>query len=98
MQALHTKYASRGLTVIGANALEDAPGPKVAADYKKKGNYTFTFTHSNDAYHKSLGFPGVPVFIFVDRKGVVREVFDNFSPQLGRSFDGIVARLVAERA
>ena len=63
---------------IGANVSDTV---KAVKSYKAHHKYTFTFTAGNDAYVESLGFSGIPVFIFVDRKGIVRHVQSGFDSE-----------------
>lgn len=96
-QSIQAKYGSKGVTVLGADVLEEKPsadhGKKYAADHK----YTYTFTTGGDSLHKTLGAPGVPVFVFVDKKGVIREIADSFDAAKDPArFDALVAKLAAE--
>jgi thiol-disulfide isomerase/thioredoxin len=73
MQALHEKYAARGLVVIGANTSEQHPLPEPAAAYAKEHGYTYRFTYANDAIAAEMGVWGLPTMLVVDRQGVVRK-------------------------
>jgi cytochrome c biogenesis protein CcmG, thiol:disulfide interchange protein DsbE len=95
MQSLHTKFGTKGLVVIGANA-EGTGGDtkKETAAYAKKHKYTYTFTHSNDALSSKLGVVGLPTFILIDRKGVVREVFTGFGRGSAEEMEAAVKKLL----
>lgn len=76
IQKLHTTYASKGLTVIGADSYEyGAKG--TAAKYQKKEGYTYTFTEGNDNFALALGVKSLPAFVLVDKRGVVRKVWSS---------------------
>ena len=79
MQELHNKFRSQGLIVIGANGLEEAPGPDPAKKYAKSHKYGYTFTHSNDKLMRHWGINGVPTLIFVDKSGKVVRVQVGYS-------------------
>lgn len=94
MQALHQKYASKGLMVIGANTSEDDGGKK-AMGYPKQHKYTYTFTKNNDALAGKLGVQGLPTFVFVDKRGKVVAVETGFSPsQSPAMFEKYVAQMM----
>jgi thiol-disulfide isomerase/thioredoxin len=92
MQSLHKKYASKGLVVIGANVLDEEGK---AAKYKKEHGYTYRFTTGGDDLLRKGGFRGIPGFIFVDKKGVVRKVQVGFSPEAGVEMENAVKKLLA---
>ena len=92
MQSLHKKYASKGLVVLGAN-VSDAKG--AAAKYKKEHNFDYLFTTGGEGLLKKAGFTGIPGFIFVDKKGVVRKVQSGFGPQLEADFENAIKKLLA---
>lgn len=96
MQKLHEKYAKQGLVVIGANTFErpnDRAG--AAAKYKKEHSYGYTFTKENDKLAQQLGVNGIPFFVFIDRKGVVREVATGFGAgESPAQFEEIVKKLL----
>lgn len=95
MQKLHTKYASKGLVVVGANVFEQGPkAATAAADYAKEHKYTYTFTKGNDALAAKLGINGIPAFLFIDRKGVIREVQVGFDESLAGKFEQTVQKLL----
>lgn len=94
MQALHQKYASKGLVVIGANMGEE-DGGKEAAKYPKKHKYTYTFTKGNDDYASKLGVQGIPCFVFIDKTGKVASVEVGFGGDASaKSFEAIVKKLL----
>lgn len=97
MQALHKKYAAKGLVVIGANAMDEGSTTE-APKYAKEHGYTYSFTSRNDAFAQKLGVQGIPAFVFIDRKGVIRRVQTGWnmkeSPKL---FEATVKQLLAAR-
>lgn len=88
MQALHEKYASQGLVVIGANCSErDKAGqltntPDAARGYATEHEYSYLFTYGNDDLKKSVNIRGIPTMFVVDRKGVTRFVQVGYSKTL----------------
>jgi cytochrome c biogenesis protein CcmG, thiol:disulfide interchange protein DsbE len=99
MQRLHERFAKDGLVVIGANAMErGANASSAAANYARQNKYTYLFTVNNDAIARQWGVRGLPAFVFIDRRGVVRRVEtgwdSNTSPA---SFENTVRQLLAQR-
>jgi thiol-disulfide isomerase/thioredoxin len=77
IQKLHTDWGKKGLMVIGADTYEN--GAKgTAAPYAKQHSYTYTFSENNDKLATSLGIEGIPAFVLVDKKGVIRKVWTGF--------------------
>jgi len=71
MQKLYEKYSKQGLVIVGSNITDS---PAKVAEYAKKHNYTFPFTSGNAPAAAKLGIQAIPVFLFIDRKGVVQRV------------------------
>jgi cytochrome c biogenesis protein CcmG, thiol:disulfide interchange protein DsbE len=68
---LRLKYAKQGLQVVGINEL-DAPG-EAAAFQKKYGNpYDLVAIDDSGQVGKSYGVIGMPLHVFIDRRGIVR--------------------------
>jgi thiol-disulfide isomerase/thioredoxin len=79
MERLHKKFGSKGLVIIGANTGEESSKKGyAAAQYKSEHKYTYTFTRQNDRLAVEWGIQGLPSFILIDKKGVVREGFSGW--------------------
>jgi thiol-disulfide isomerase/thioredoxin len=94
MQSLYQKYAKQGLVVIGANITD--PVAKAAA-YPKEHKYTYPFTSGNDAYANKLGIQNIPVFMFIDRKGIVQKVDTGFGPNSAADWEKAIKQLLAKK-
>ncbi len=84
MQKLHNKYKAKGFMVIGANILERG-GDKasMAAKFKKAAKLNYVFaknTPEAENLADRLKIQGIPTFLLVDKKGVIRHVEVGFSP------------------
>lgn len=84
MQKLHNKYKAKGFMVIGANILErGGPKPNTAAAFQKATKLTYVFaknTAEADKFADALKIEGIPTFLLIDKKGIVRHVEVGFSP------------------
>ena len=96
MQALHKKYASKGLVVVGANCLEQVSKPtkEPAAKYAKEHGYTYTFAYNSDALTKKCLVQGIPTMIIIDKKGVIRKVQVGWSDGVEKTLDVAIAKLL----
>ncbi len=80
LQTIQTKYESKGLVILGANVSEgDQPGEselskEKVTEYSGHRTETYTLTIGNDALAGTCGITGLPTFLIIDRKGIVREV------------------------
>lgn len=79
MNALHEKYASKGLVVVGVNALEKKPRPAASQKYKKDHNTAYALVSDGDAAHKKYNQPGLPVIVVIGKDGTVKAAFDDFA-------------------
>lgn len=75
IQKLHDNYASKGLTVVGVDVLEDGVHG-TAAKYAKEHKYTYPFTEGVDDFAADLGVEGLPAFVLVDKNGVIKQVWN----------------------
>ncbi len=95
MQALHAKYGSKGLVVIGANVSEHGKSSKQAAtEYKTQHKFTYTFTHDNDSLAEKWGIDGIPQFFLIDKKGKVAWAMSGFDPNMQKTLDAKIASLL----
>lgn len=95
MQKLYTKYSKQGLVVLGSNITDSADGVK---GYVKKHGYTYPFTQGNEAYAKKVGISAIPVFVFIDKKGVVQKVDTGFSASTSPAdWEATVKKLLAAK-
>lgn len=96
MDALQKKYGKQGLVIIGANTSDPK---KYSADYKKQHSYTYTFAINAEPLKKKLvGDDAIPLFVFIDRQGVVRNVETGFKPkETPGKFETIVKGLVTKK-
>jgi thiol-disulfide isomerase/thioredoxin len=103
MQALHDKYASRGLVVIGADTSErDVLGRPLrtkepAEGYSREHSYTYTFTYGNDEFQRACGVDGIPAMIVADRRGVVAKVQVGFQEGLKSDLEAAIKPLLDEK-
>jgi len=94
IQAIHTKYSSKGVFVIGANTRENGDAKTNVAKYVKEHKYTYAMTLDNQPYSQKLGVTGIPCVLVVDKKGVVSRVFVGYGPGVGDQIDAAVAKLL----
>lgn len=95
LDRLSAKYGARGLSVYGVSFDEDR-----AALERFLGETHLSFTVLWDKGGAVLSDPlevtRLPTTLFVDRKGVVREVHLGFEKSEERSLEALVERLLAE--
>jgi thiol-disulfide isomerase/thioredoxin len=98
VQKLHEKYSKKGLLAIGANAMEQQDPSGAASKYASEHHYTYPFTVKNDAFAQKLGITGIPTFIIIDKKGIVRKVQVGFNPnQTPADLDKTISGLLAQK-
>src|ERR1700735_2737100 len=62
MDQLQKHYGKDGFVVIGADVLENAPGPSGAKNYAKSHGYGYTFTYDNNGLARTLNINTIPAF------------------------------------
>ena len=98
LEKLSKKYKKSGLVVIGAN-LDNPNSAEVTAKYVKKHKYTYTFSVESGGAAKSLGVMeggmiSLPLFIFIDKQGVVRRVETGFTEKDAPKWDAYVKEIL----
>lgn len=76
MQKLHKENFSKGLRVVGVSVMEEEKGKAPVVKYKDDHKYTFAFAYEGDDLAKQLKVVGVPMFVLVNRQGVVVDTWD----------------------
>jgi cytochrome c biogenesis protein CcmG/thiol:disulfide interchange protein DsbE len=91
MERLHKTYGKRGLTVIGANVEGiDGDASKLVRDYRAKHKYTYTFTVGNEDLGSKWNVEGIPTFILIDKKGIVRQVQVGTGPSWDKNLENLI--------
>jgi thiol-disulfide isomerase/thioredoxin len=80
MQALHAKYAKKGVVVIGANVSSKTDSKATVADYAKKHGYTYNFGYNCDALSASLKVVGIPTVLVINKQGKITKVLVGNQP------------------
>jgi thiol-disulfide isomerase/thioredoxin len=96
MQALHKKYASKGLVVVGANTFDGSDGKQKSVKYAKEHNYSYTFTYGNDQFASSLGIRGIPAFIYIGKDGKIAKTQIGFGESMAPQMEATVKGLLSK--
>lgn len=95
MQKLHKENFSKGLRVIGVSVMEEEKGKAGVVKYKTDHKYTFAFAYEGDDLAKKLKIGGVPMFVLINKKGVIVDTWDGYSEAM---MADITAKTKAELA
>jgi thiol-disulfide isomerase/thioredoxin len=79
MQSLHKENFSKGLRVIGVSVMEEEKGKTGVVKYKTDHNYSYAFAYEGDDLAKKLKISGVPMFVLINKKGVIVDSWDGYS-------------------
>jgi len=94
LEKISKKYSSKGTVVIGVNG--DPPAARKQVDQilqKQKVTYRQVLDPPNKA-SMDYRVNGIPCLVFVDKKGVIREIHNGFIPDGGRSIAAIIDKLL----
>lgn len=89
----HTRYASRGLDVLGIAA---EPSEAVARGARRFGIRYPTCADPDMTTTASYHVSELPALMLVDRKGIVRDVTTGYDPARMRQMNAMIQRLLAE--
>jgi cytochrome c biogenesis protein CcmG, thiol:disulfide interchange protein DsbE len=95
LDRLSAKYGARGLSVYGVSFDEDR-GALERFLAETHLSFTVLWDKGGAALSDPLEVTRLPTTLFVDRKGVVREVHLGFEKSEERSLEALVERLLAE--
>ena len=71
VNALQKKYASRGLSVVAVDELENA---KQAESFRKKFSLVYPAVVDSGTLQAQYAVNGLPVHVFIDRKGIIHSI------------------------
>lgn len=91
LDAMQTRYAKQGLTVVGLSV--DEAGPAPVKRYAQKSGLRFTLAMANDDMLESYGpIRSIPTTFFINRKGeIVRRVVGYVD---GETMEGYVREIL----
>jgi len=95
LDRLSAKYATRGLAVYGVSFDED----KSAVEHfltQMRLSFTILWDKGGDVLAEPLEVTRLPTTLFVDRKGVVRDVHLGFEASEEKDLEKLVEKLLAE--
>ena len=94
LEKISKKYATKGVTVIGVNG--DPPMGQKTVDQileRQKVTYRQVLDPQSKA-SEDYRVSGIPCLVFVDKKGIIREIHSGFVPDGGRSIAAIIDKLL----
>ncbi len=59
--------------------MEEEKGMKEIVKYKDDHKYTYAFAYEGDDLAKKLKITGVPMFVLINKKGVIVDSWDGYS-------------------
>lgn len=71
LNALQKQYGSRGLQIVGVDVLENA---RKAEQFRSDHNLAYPAVVDDGTLRNQYNVNGLPVHVFIDRSGVVRDV------------------------
>jgi thiol-disulfide isomerase/thioredoxin len=80
IQALHERFAARGLVVYGINSREN--DPQAPIEYFKEVGYTYSSLLQGDEVAAAYGVGGIPHLFLIGPDGIVAHQSVGFSPDL----------------
>lgn len=95
LDRLSAKYAARGLAVYGVSFDED----KSAVEHfltQTRLSFTILWDKGGDVLAEPLEVTRLPTTLFVDRRGVVRDVHLGFERSEEKALENLVEKLLAE--
>jgi len=92
---MNRTYGKQGLQVLGLSADED--GEKLVKNFAREQRITYPVALAGETTLADYGVRSVPVMMVIDRKGRVAEVYRGFSPEIGRSSEKLIKKLLAEK-
>ncbi len=97
MDEFFTKYNKKGLVVIGADVMENKPGPSFAKQYRAEHKYQYYFSYDNDPLFEKWDLAGVPTFVLIDHTGKVTYVADYYNSEVEKALRAKVPSAVEAR-
>ncbi len=100
LEALHRRFASQGLRVVGISVDDASTVGSVPRVVKRLGvHYTIAASPQDDIQAaQDYDAEAIPDQFLIDKKGVIRWAQDGFSPAEGPQLSALIQRLLAEKA
>lgn len=95
LNELSRSYGRQGFHVLGLSADED--GEKGVRIFAEKNGVTYPVALAGETVLTDFGVRSVPVMIVIDRKGRIAEVFRGYGPEVMRSAELLIKKLLAEK-
>lgn len=95
LNELSRKYGKQGFHVLGMSADED--GDKGVKVFAERHGITYPVAMAGETVLADFGVRSVPVMFVIDKKGRVAEVFRGYGPEVGRTSEQLIKKLLAEK-
>ncbi len=96
VQAFYERHAKEGLVVLGLNMDED---PSHVPLFVKNYKITYPIVLAGlSSVPGEFGMEGIPLFIFIDKKGFLVDRYDGFSPEMSSAWERTLEQLMADPA
>ena len=95
LMGINRKYGKQGLQILGLS-LDEGDGQEVKS-FMDERRINYPVALAPEQVQLDYGIVSVPVMFVVDKKGKLAEVYRGFTNETGRSMEGLVKKLLAEK-
>ncbi|MBI2355195.1 MAG: TlpA family protein disulfide reductase [Deltaproteobacteria bacterium] len=92
---MNRKYGKQGLQILGLSLDED--GERVVRTFAEEHRINYPVALAGETVATDFGIRSVPVMFLIDKKGRIAEIYRGFNDDIGRSMEGLVKKLLAEK-
>ncbi|MDD4793000.1 MAG: TlpA disulfide reductase family protein [Firmicutes bacterium] len=93
LQTLHTRYASRGVSVVGVNV---GDSPSAISNYAKDNKLTYTMAVGDMKTVDAFGVYAFPTVVIIDAKGVIRDVYVGYLPGWEQKMENTIKQILED--
>jgi thiol-disulfide isomerase/thioredoxin len=93
LQTLHSKYAPKGVTVVGVNV---GDSPSAISKYAKENKLTYTMAIGDAKTVDAFGVYAFPTVVIIDRKGVIRDVYVGYLPGWEQKMENTIKQILGD--
>lgn len=94
LEALHRKYAGRGVVILGISVNKERDAAERVGAFARQRKLTYPLVIDDGGAYQAYGVTRIPATFVLDRGHIIRETFPGYRPGIGNDISRTIEKLL----